>query len=469
MPAMVINTNIPSLNGQRNLYSSSKALAKSLERLSSGLRINRGGDDPAGLAISEGLRSQVRGLNQAVRNANDGISLIQTADGAIDTYTQILQRIRELAIQASSDVNSDDNRRSLQLEIDEQIKELDRIASTMDFNGLLLFDGTFVNKRIQVGAKSNQTLMVSVGDLRTSVIGGVAQTIGAAVDATQLSAGDISINGVSIGSSASASAGDKAAAINAAYYSTKVFAKVESAQIAATAAVTAGALNLTDSLTINGIRIPREGTLTVTANDSTGALVRAINAVSADTNVTASLSSTNALVLTSTTDDVFTYNVSTAAAAAILHLPGAVATTLTVNGRIRLYSDQAIDVVGVTAAAKIGIAAGSYGLDANSVVSTLNVTSFDTAQETIFKVDNALRQVNDVRAGLGAISNRLDNTVSNLMIVSENLSASDSRVRDADFAAETSSMTRAQILQQAGVAVLAQANLTPQAALNLLK
>jgi flagellin len=466
---MVINTNIPSLNGQRNLYSSSKALAKSLERLSSGLRINRGGDDPAGLAISEGLRSQVRGLNQAVRNANDGISLIQTADGAIDTYTQILQRIRELAIQASSDVNSDDNRRSLQLEIDEQIKELDRIASTMDFNGLLLFDGTFVNKRIQVGAKSNQTLMVSVGDLRTSVIGGVAQTIGVAVDGTQLSVGDVTINGVSIGSSASASAGDKAAAINAAYYGTKVFAKVESAQIAATAAVAAGALNLTDSLTINGIRIPREGTLTVTANDSTGALVRAINAVSADTNVTASLSSTNALVLTSTTNDVFTYNVSTAAAAAILNLPGAVATTLTVNGRLRLYSDQAIDVVGATAAARIGIAAGAYGLDANSVVSTLNVTSFDTAQETILKVDNALRQVNDVRAGLGAISNRLDNTVSNLMIVSENLSASDSRVRDADFAAETSAMTRAQILQQAGVAVLAQANLTPQAALNLLK
>ena len=469
MPAMVINTNIPSLNGQRNLYTSSKALAKSLERLSSGLRINRGGDDPAGLAISEGLRSQVRGLNQAVRNANDGISLIQTADGAIDTYTQILQRIRELAIQASSDVNSDDNRRSLQLEIDEQIKELNRIATTMDFNGLPLFDGTFVNKRIQVGAKSNQTLMVSVGDLRTSVIGGVAQTIGVAVDATQLSVGDVTINGVSIGSSASASAVDKAAAINAAYYSTKVFAKVESAQIAATAAVTAGALNLTDSLSINGIRIPREGTLTVTANDSTGALVRAINAVSADTNVTASLSSTNALVLTSTTNDVFTYNVSTAAASAILHLPGAVATTLTVNGRLRLYCDQAFDVAGATAGVRIGIAAGAYGLDANSVVSTLNVTSFDTAQETILKVDNALRQVNDVRAGLGAISNRLDNTVSNLMIVSENLSASDSRVRDADFAAETSSMTRAQILQQAGVAVLAQANLTPQAALNLLK
>jgi flagellin len=466
---MVINTNIPSLNGQRNLYTSSKALAKSLERLSSGLRINRGGDDPAGLAISEGLRSQVRGLNQAVRNANDGISLIQTADGAIDTYTQIVQRIRELAIQASSDVNSDDNRRSLQLEIDEQIKELNRIATTMDFNGLPLFDGTFVNKRIQVGAKSNQTLMVSVGDLRTSVIGGVAQTIGVAVDATQLSVGDVTINGVSIGSSASASAVDKAAAINAAYYSTKVFAKVEFAQIAATAAVTAGALNLTDSLTINGIRVPREGTLTVTANDSTGALVRAINAVSADTNVTASLSATNALVLTSTTNDVFTYNVSTAAASAILHLPGVVATTLTVNGRIRLYSDQAFDVAGATAAVKIGIAAGAYGLDANSVASTLNVTTFDKAQDTIFKVDNALRQINDVRAGLGAVSNRLDNTVSNLMIVSENLSASDSRVRDADFAAETSAMTRAQILQQAGVAVLAQANLTPQAALNLLK
>ncbi|MFW6255322.1 MAG: flagellin hook IN motif-containing protein, partial [Candidatus Sumerlaeota bacterium] len=309
MPAMVINTNIPSLNGQRNLYRSNRALNKSLERLSSGLRINRAGDDAAGLAISEGLRSQVRGLNQAVRNTNDGISLVQTAEGTIETYTQICQRVRELAIQAASDVNSDDNRASIQLEIEEQLKELDRIASTMDFNGQVLFDGTFENKRIQVGAKANQTLLMSVGDLRTHVVGGVAQTTGQRVDGNRLDDGSIVINGVDIPASASEAARDKANAINEAYYDTRVFARVEAAQNVGTAAVAAGTLDLTDSITINGVRVPKSGSLSVAANDSTGELRRAINSVSVDTGVQATLNSSNQLVLTATDDSDFDINV----------------------------------------------------------------------------------------------------------------------------------------------------------------
>lgn len=471
MPALVINTNIASLNGQRNLYNSNRALNKSLERLSSGLRINRAGDDAAGLAISEGLRSQVRGLNQAVRNTNDGISLVQTAEGAIETYTQICQRIRELAIQAASDVNSDDNRASIQLEIEEQIKELDRIASTMDFNGQVLFDGTFTNKRIQVGAKANQTLLVSVGDLRTRVIGGVAQIVGARVDGNQLNDGSILINGVNIPASSSEAASAKARAINDAYFETGVFARVEAAQSVSTAAVAAGTLNLTNSISINGVRIPKEGTLAVTANDVSGSLRRAINSVSVETGVSASLNAANQMVLTSTGDSDFTLNVATAAADAIVQTGLAPATDVAIRGRLRLFSDNAFDVANGTGTALnlIGVAAGSYGLDATSTVNSVNVTSFQKAQETILKIDNALRQINDVRAGLGALTNRLENTTSNLMIVAENLSASDSRIRDADFASETSSLTRAQILQQSGVAVLAQANLTPQAALNLLQ
>ncbi|MFP4379984.1 MAG: flagellin [Candidatus Sumerlaeia bacterium] len=471
MPAMVINTNIPSLNGQRNLYRSNRALNKSLERLSSGLRINRAGDDAAGLAISEGLRSQVRGLNQAVRNTNDGISLVQTAEGTIETYTQICQRVRELAIQAASDVNSDDNRASIQLEIEEQLKELDRIASTMDFNGQVLFDGTFENKRIQVGAKANQTLLMSVGDLRTHVVGGVAQTTGQRVDGNRLDDGSIVINGVDIPASASEAARDKANAINEAYYDTRVFARVEAAQNVGTAAVAAGTLDLTDSITINGVRVPKSGSLSVAANDSTGELRRAINSVSVDTGVQATLNSSNQLVLTATDDSDFDVNVATAAADAVLQTGLAPATDVDIRGRVRLYSDNAFDVADGTGSASdlIGIAADSYALDSNSVIQTLDVTSFEKAQETILKIDNALRQINDVRAGLGALTNRLENTTDNLMIVSENLSASDSRIRDADFAAETAHMTRAQILQQSGVSVLAQANLTPQAALNLLQ
>jgi flagellin len=174
MPGLVINTNVASINGQRHLFRSSGSLSKALERLSSGLRINRAGDDAAGLAISENLRSQVRGLNMAARNAGDGISLIQTAEGAINTYTEIIQRMRELSIQSASDVNSAQNRAAIQLEVDAQLEELQRIATTLNFNGLKLFDGTFTTKKIQVGADYNQSLDIDVGDLRTNQIGAVA-------------------------------------------------------------------------------------------------------------------------------------------------------------------------------------------------------------------------------------------------------------------------------------------------------
>lgn len=473
MPALVINTNVASLNGQRNLTRSTSALSKSLERLSSGLRINRAGDDAAGLAISENLRSQIRGMNQAVRNANDGVSLVQTAEGAIETYTQICQRIRELAVQASSDVNSDDNRASIQLEINEQIDELERIAKTVDFNGQMLFDGTFVNKRIQAGAKPGQTLEITVGDLRPTVIGGVAQKVGDAVNNVALQDGDITINDVDIPSSASASARDKAIAINEVYYDTGVFARVEYAQNDPSGtAIGAGTLDLSagDTLTINGTKIPIEGTLVVAANDATGALRRAINAISDETGVAATLSASNELILTSTDDNPFSYSMDSGLVGGICALPGAVGVTQNVYGRIRLYSDQAFTVADGTgtAADLIGMT-GSFGLDATSVIDTIDITSFEDAQESILKIDNALRQINDVRAGLGALTNRLENTVNNLMIMSENLSASDSRIRDADFASESSNLTRAQILQQSGVAVLAQANTTPQTALQLLQ
>ncbi len=482
MPALVINTNVASLNGQRNLGKSTMALNKALERLSSGLRINRAGDDAAGLAISENLRSQVRGLNMAVRNCSDGVSLIQTAEGTIDTYTEIAQRIRELAIQASSDVNSDDNRAALQLEIDEQLDELDRIAKVMAFNGQNLFDGTFINKRIQAGAKTGETLEISVGDLRPEVIGSVAQKITGYVDTVNAMAdGDITINGVDIGSSQDASAWAKAIAINDAYFDTGVFARVEPAQASGDAAVEADTLVVGGAtpkyFEINGVAIPPEGSITTTANDGTGALRRSINSVAQDTGVQASLDSSGQIVLTATDDEPFTLEFFGTANADVLNIADSTGTALvagteyTIGGRIRLYSDQAFTVDGSTDL--IGLDATSapfsYAQDATSSIDTIDVTSFERAQESLLKIDNALRQINDVRAGLGALTNRLNNTISNLQISVENLSASDSRIRDADFAVETAALTRAQILQQSGVAVLAQANNTPQAALQLLQ
>jgi flagellin len=475
---MVINTNIASVNGQRNLSSSSKALNKALERLSSGLRINRASDDAAGLAISEGLRSQVKGLDKAVDNCNNGISLIQTADGAMDTYTTILQRIRELAVQSSSDVNSDDNRASLQLEVAQQIEELNRIATTMDFNGAPLFDGSFIGKNIQAGYDSGQTLSISVSDLRTKTIGGVAQCIGYYSDsATALVQGGITINGVSVPPSTSDDTGDKINAINSVYSQTGVYARLEAAQVVGSAVIAAGSMDVTTNyITINGYTIPASGTIAVTASDGSGTLRNAINSISDKTGVEATVDSTGHLLLTaSNSSDEFTVGYGGTGATTAGIATTSAGTTIAaagtnIAGRIRLYSDSPYTIAGASAAqlAAIGATAGTYGIDSNSTVGNLDVSTFDTAQEAIVMVDNALRQVTESRAKLGAISNRLDNTVSNLEIASENLTSAESQIRDADFATETASMTRAQILQQSGVAVLAQANTVPQYALKLL-
>lgn len=467
---MVINTNVPSINGQRNLYISSKALAKSLERLSSGLRINRAGDDAAGLAISENLRSQIRGMDQAVRNVNDGISLVQTAEGTIATYTEIVQRIRVLAVQAASDVMSDDNRASIQQEIDQQLLELSRIGKVVDFNNLKLFDGSFFNKRIQVGGDAGETLEISIGDLRTHVIGSVAQETGHMVDANALQDGDVVINGIDVPSSASGSATDKARSINSVYFDTKVYARVENAQVVAGGAIAStNTLSLpADTLLINGHVIPAEGTITLSNGDVSGSLRRAINEISDQTGVQASIEA-GALVLTATDDKDFTYTFN--GNAADLNLPGVAGAQQNAYGRIRLYSDAAFSVADGNGVADdlIGIGAAGYGKDPNSSIDQVDITTFEKAQESILKIDNAFRQINDVRAGLGAVTNRLEYTVQNLMISIENLSASESRIRDADFAAETANLTRAQILQQSGTSVLAQANMTPQGALTLLQ
>lgn len=470
MPSLIVNTNIPSINGQRHLGNTTGLLNRSLERLSSGLRINRAGDDPSGLAISETLNSHVRGNSQAVRNCNDGLSLIQTAEGTLDTYTSIIQRMRELAIQSSSDINSDTNRAYIQLEVDEMIEELNRIANTIDFNGAYLFDGSFINKRVQAGASAGLHLDISVGDARTQTIGAVAKQIGNAVDSNILNDGSILINGVEIGSSASFTARDKIIAINESSYETKVFASFESAQTVGGSAVSAGNMDLSNSLVINGITVPSDGALTVENNDASGSLRRAINKVSADTGVKANIDASGNLVLESLDDKPFTYTMN-GSAVGITGLAGADGVQETVNGRIRLFSDQAFTVEDGTGSAAdlIGIAAGPYAFDKNSSIDNVNVTSFDNAQEAIRILDNALRQVSDVRSGLGALTNRLENTVANLQVVSENLSASESRIRDADFAVETSNLTRAQILQESSVSVLAQANLTPQQALTLLQ
>ncbi|MBN1518256.1 flagellin [Candidatus Sumerlaeota bacterium] len=479
--ALVVNTNIASLNAQRNLYGSTDALSKSLERLSSGLRINRAGDDAAGLAISESLRSEIRGLQQAVRNSNDGISLVATAEGAVAEVTNDLQRIRELSIQAANDTNSPQNRASLNLEVEQLIEEIERIANQFEYNGAKLLDGTFIGKKLHVGAQADQTIEINIRDMRGSTLGATAQVDGGAVDtANALADGDMIINGFDVGISAddgitpaaanpSTSAIAKANAINAIYADTGVEALVNENVITGDLAAGIQAINIdgtVNTLTINGIPIIAN----VAAADSDGALRQAINAVSNTTGVEATVNASGELILTAK-DGRNVRVITTGSIADELGLAAANGDIDTIYGAgLTLIADESFSLAGANLTyAGTSLVAGGVAVDLNTAINSVTVTSQSSANTAIRIVDAALRQVNSFRAELGAITNRLEATVSNLQTVTENLSASDSRIRDADYATETAELTRNQILQQAGTAILAQANTTPQAVLTLLQ
>ena len=307
--AQVINSNIASLNAQRNLNGSANALSTSLQRLSSGLRINSAKDDAAGLAISERFTAQIRGLNQAARNANDGISLAQTAEGALSVVSNNLQRIRELSVQSANATNSTTDRAALQAEVAQLKSEIDRVANTTNFNGVNMLDGTFNQQQFQVGANANQTItMSSISSAKTSDMGTsyLATSTGAAVSAAAFVNGDVAINGISVGvSSVGAAAGQtadsawaKAVAINATS-GTNVTAVANATSVtgaAMTPAATAGAI------TINGINTSTVNT-TVSGSGSRAAVVSAINAISAATGVVAADSGADASGVTLTAAD----------------------------------------------------------------------------------------------------------------------------------------------------------------------
>lgn len=383
--SMSINTNSLSLNTQRHLTASSSQLSTAIERLSSGLRINSAKDDAAGLAISERMSSQIRGLNQAIRNANDGISLAQTAEGALAEVGNNLQRIRELGVQSSNATNTNSDRAALQAEVTELLNEIDRVANQTSFNGVTLIDGSFTGATFQVGANAGETITLStITDMNVAALGEVSQAEGADLTiaassltsyGTAIAAGGVLINGTDIGAIAAASSSAERA----------------------------------------------------------GQLVNAINNVSQQTGVGASYdSATGDITLSS-------------------------AATIEVTGT----TDDAT-IAGWANAAAIGTVATTSGIDG------LSVENFASAQLAIQLADSALTTVNSTRASLGAVQNRFESVVANLQTSAENLSASRGRIRDADFAAETASLTRAQILQQAGTAMLAQANTAPQAVLSLL-
>ena len=382
--AAIINTNVVSLNAQRNLTSSQNALATSLQRLSSGLRINSAKDDAAGLAISERMSSQIRGLNQAARNANDGISMAQTAEGALGEIGNNLQRIRELAVQSRNASNSASDRQALNNEVQQLKSEIDRVSSSTSFNGIKLIDGSFTNQSFQVGANVGETITIGgLVNAQSSALGSTtsssANVTGVAATAfTAITAGDLTVNGVSVGAVA---AGGNAA--------------TQGANIAA-----------------------------------------AINTVSSTTNVTATADAAGKVTLN---------NIS--GSNTVVAFAGASATTAT-------------GLTAGTTAVTTATAAGFKNLD---------ISNTANADFAIAAMDSALSALNAGRADLGAYQNRFSSAISNVQTTSENLSASRSRIVDTDFAAETASLSRNQVLQQAGTAMLTQANAMPQSVLSLLR
>lgn len=471
--AMQINTNVFSENAQRNLSKTLAPMQKSMERLSSGLRINTAADDAAGLAITTRMTSLINGYTVAERNANDGISLVQTAEGAMSEISGMLQRIRDLALQSSNDTLSVSNRADLQKEVTELVGEITRVGTTVTFNGQKLLDGSFSGKKFQVGAEANETISVSIEDLRASALGASALTTSTAdVDANAIASGDVIINGTTIAASVatddtksfasnSASAIAKAAAINKSAGTTGVIATVVATDKVAPGAVAAGSLVAGD-LVINGVDIGAVAGVLV--NDSDNKLINAINAKASSTGVTAAL---NAGVVTLTAADGRNITTSGTAGGAAIHLFAAAAATDL--GRIQLSSTQSFTVSGANAAARTGVAVATYNVDYTNVVSNISLTTTTGAQSAIQVLDTALQQIVTKRAQIGAYQNRLTSTIATLQVGRENNMAARSRIQDADFAIETAILTRSQVLQQAGTAMLAQANMAPQGALSLLR
>jgi flagellin len=683
--ASVINTNISSLNAQHNLTKSGATLQTALERLSSGLRINSAKDDAAGLAISERMTAQINGLNQATRNANDGISLTQTAESAIAGMTDNLQRLRELAVQAANSTNSASDRASIQSEVSQLVSEIGRISGTTEFNGIKLLDGSFNGKTFQVGANANQTIAVAIESTSTNKLGSsLTSSLTAVNNGTAMAAGDLVLNGVAIGSSVATSdnastaggaisAISKAAAINLLTGQTGVTAKVDTTTAVGASQALGGGIG---KVTINGVDTTNVTLSGVDATADRTALVQAINAKSSLTGVTATdtglsatgiqlsaadgrnivtsltqvagsvggssiftsastgikettsygnftLSSSKAIAVTGSSSIANagvvagTYSTQTAAAStaagsstafvsgdfkingavigaslaasdtastagqansaiakaaainAISGFSGVTATvnvnqlngftqtatadtgTITINGvatatittstdatanrtavisainaisgrtgvtavdggtaalgvhliaadgrnivsthatftassntgvsgsaaaygTFTLSSDKKFTVSGGDTGASMStiamLAVGTYGSgQTGQSLNSLNVTTVDGANNAVSAIDNAINTLNSVRGDLGALQNRFTSTVSNLSSSSDNLNAARSRIRDADFAVETAKLSRGQILQQAGVAMLAQANALPNNVLALLK
>ena len=526
--ASVLNTNMPSINTQRKLSKAQSALDKSLERLSSGLRINTARDDAAGLAISERMTAQVRGLTVATRNANDGVSMAQTAEGALAEMGDILQRIRELAVQSANATNSAGDRKSLNDEVNQLVAELNRFANTTEFNGMKLLNGDNSVAAFQIGANANQTITATTTDFRTNKYGsyqvgnatvtssgatagkGVSisnavsgsassslQVTGAAVSA----AGTMTLNGPNASGTVSLTVSDSAADIASKINSQdltgiKATARTETMigfstgdytiEISTTNANSNSANTETATISFSVLGTPGVGSSAEALTDA----VNAFNEQSSKTGITAKLNDAktgiilendegkNINVTLKSTNTIYMGNASNGSAPAVSVAGTTTGKTFTAAGQVTLDSARSYSV---TLAASMNIQAGvlSGGSMGNSTAATtygstlqrvdsLDITTIKGANDAIHICDSAIDAVNAQRAKYGALQNRFEHTISNLQTSHENVSAARSRIQDADYAAETAALSRNQVLQQAATSMLTQANNLPQNILTLL-
>ena len=501
--SQVINTNIASLNAQRNLNGSQRGLNTSLQRLSSGLRINSAKDDAAGLAISDRMTAQIRGYNQATRNANDGISLAQTAEGALGAATNLLQRIRELSIQSANSTNSASDRASLQAEVNQLKQELDRVANQTEFNGLKLLDGTFTSQSFQVGANANQTISVSLegsstNDLQDNQIVALNSTASQGPGSATASATSAPATNT-IGAQTLTISGPLGS-INDLIVLGGASAFDVAAQISAREGETSVTADASNELILSGISNDGTVSFELSTSNSSGTkiisaqvtktpqdysdLVTEINRQAGTTGVTAELKADGNIKLSQPEGkDIVIENFSHSIANSTIAVKGdgdTAAKTLTqgandstrVAGTITFHSSgtyTASSGIASTAGSIFNFAANIQVGSKDEKLNTIDISSASGSQKAIVIIDASLSQVNGMRASLGAIQNRMESTITNLEIQSENISAARSRIMDADFAAETAALARNQILQQAGTAMLAQANQLPQGVLALLQ
>ncbi|WP_127836713.1 flagellin N-terminal helical domain-containing protein [Clostridium prolinivorans] len=418
---MIINHNINAMNAHRQLGVNNANAGKSMEKLSSGLRINRAGDDAAGLAISEKMRGQIRGLDQASRNAQDGISLIQTAEGALSETHSILQRMRELAVQASNDTNVSADRTAIQDELNQLTKEIDRIATTTEFNTQNLLNGSFSSKEFQIGANEKQKLTLSINKMDTASLGltsSITMSSGSTISA-KLADGTYKVSGNNVYDSSSNVVGKVSA--------NKIFT-------GGTSVLAAG----NDDVLETGSYI------TISESGSKFSIKGAVAG--------------NAKSMSPGTYEI--------------KAGGNILKDNSIVGRVsggKLFINQADGSKLSVANTNLGISTAAITSGKSFTINGVDASTRDTAMGSITSINTAIETVSKERAKLGAYQNRLEHTIANLGTSAENLTAAESRVRDVDMAKEMMQFSKNNILAQAAQAMLAQANQQPQGVLQLLR